>query len=433
MPLEVVDARAETGVPEVLRKHRDWSRPELARDIATVRRVVEDVRERGDDALCHYSKLVYGAEVTPATLPVPIAERDKAAGRVERRVREALETAAAHIRTFHEAQRPDDWSLDRDGAKVGQVFRPIRRVGVHAPAGGFPLPSSLLMTVVPAQVAGVGEIALCCPADTSGAPPDVMLAAAQVCEVDEIYRIGGAHAIAALAYGTETIGACDKVAGPGGLYTTLAKREVFGTVGIDGLFGPSESVVVTDERARPTYAAAELLTQAEHDPEAAAVLVTTSEEFLGACLKEVEAQLQRLPNVADIRESLANHGLAVLVRDFDQAAEIVNELAPEHVCLQVADPPALLAKLRAAGAVMLGDDTPATVSDYCAGPSHVLPTARTARFQSGLGVRDFLVAMNTVEYSRQALFRDAPVADALAAAEGLQAHREGLHARLEER
>ncbi|MGH2758736.1 MAG: histidinol dehydrogenase [Actinomycetota bacterium] len=433
MPLEVVDARAESGVPEVFRRHRDWSRPELARDIATVRRVVDDIRERGDEALIHYSRVVYGAELSPATLPVSVADRDKAAGRVERKVREALEAAATNIRAFHEAQRPQDWSLDREGATVGQVFRPIRRVGIHAPAGGFPLPSSLLMTVVPALVAGVDEIALCCPADTTGAPPDVMLAAAEVCEVEEIYRIGGAHAIAALAFGTDTIRPCDKVAGPGGLYTTLAKREVFGSVGIDGLFGPSESVVVADDRARPAYAAAELLTQAEHDPEAAAVLVTTSEEVLSACLKEVEAQLQSLPNVADIREALANHGLAVLVRDFDQAAQIVNELAPEHVCLQVEDPPALLSKLRAAGAVMMGDDTPATVSDYCAGPSHVLPTARTARYQSGLGVRDFLVAMNTVEYSRQALFREAPIADALASAEGLQAHREGLHARLEER
>ncbi len=433
MPLEVVDARAETGVPEVFRKHRDWSRPELARDIATVRHVVDDVREKGDEALCHYSKLVYGAELTPATIPVPVAERDKAAGRIDRKVREALEAAAENIRVFHEAQKPIDWSLDRDGAKVGQVFRPIRRVGVHAPAGGFPLPSSLLMTVLPAQVAGVRELAICCPADTTGAPPDVMLAAAQVCEVEEIYRLGGAHAIAALAFGTETVPPCDKVAGPGGLYTTLAKREVFGSVGIDGLFGPSESVVVADERAKPAYAAAELLTQAEHDPEAAAVLVTTSEELLSACLKEVEKQLQRLPNVGDIREALANHGLAILVRDFEQAAAVVNELAPEHVCLQVADPPALLSMLSAAGAVMMGDDTPATVSDYCAGPSHVLPTARTARFQSGLGVRDFLVAMNTVEYTRQALFREAPVADSLASAEGLQAHREGLHARLEER
>lgn len=433
MPLEVVDARAESGVPDVFRRHRDWSRPELARDVATVRRVVDDVRERGDEALVHYSKLVYGAELEPNGIAVPVQERDAAAARVDAKVREALAAAAENVRAFHEAQRPRDWSMEREGATLGQVFRPVRRVGVHAPAGGFPLPSSLLMTVVPAQVAGVEQVAVCCPADATGAPPDVMLAAAAVCGVEEIYRIGGAHAIAALAFGTPTIPACDKVAGPGGLYTTLAKREVFGSVGIDGLFGPSESVVVADDRARASYAAAELLTQAEHDPEAAAVLVTTSEEFLAACLSEVEAQLQRLHNVAAVREALATHGLAVLVRDFDQAAEVVNELAPEHVCLQVADPPALLANLRAAGAVMMGDDTPATVSDYCAGPSHVLPTARTARYQSGLGVRDFLVAMNTVEYTRQALFREAPVADTLAAAEGLAAHREGLHVRLEER
>jgi histidinol dehydrogenase len=401
--------------------------------VATVRRVVEDVRERGDLALIHYSKLVYGAELATDGLAVSVEERDAAAAQVESRVIDALEAASANIALFHEAQVPQDWTIDRDGARVGQVFRPIRRVGIHAPAGGYPLPSSLLMSVIPARVAGVDEIAVCCPADRSGQPPAVMLAAAKVAGIEEIYRIGGAHSIAALAYGTETIAACDKVAGPGGLYTTLAKREVFGAVGIDGLFGPSESAVVADAAANPAYAAAELLVQAEHDPEAAAVLITPSEEFLGACLKEAEAQLQRLASAPMIKEALANHGLAVVVRDLEQAAEVVNLIAPEHLCIHVVEPEKFLGSVRAAGAALLGEDTAATLSDYCAGPSHVLPTARTARYQSGLGVRDFLVGINTVEYTRQALFRDAQVADVIASAEGLQAHREGLHIRLKER
>ena len=409
-----------------------WEGPEFTKHIAAVRRVVEDVRERGDEALCDYSKQVYGADVGVDNIAVDVAERDAAAARVEAKVLDALDRAVVNIRAFHEAQMPSDWTIDREGAVVGQVFRPIRRVGFHAPAGGYPLPSSLLMSVVPALVAGVDELAVCCPADASGAPPDVMLAAAKVAGVEEIYRIGGAHAIAALAFGTESVKSCDKVCGPGGLYTALAKREVLGTVGIDGFYGPSEAAVVADADARPAYAAAELLKEAEHGPDSVATLITTSEEFLGQCLQELETQLRKLARAGDIRETLAAHGLAIVVRDLEQAAQLVNDIAPEHLSLHVRDPEELLKHVRFAGTVLLGDETPATLSDYCAGPSHVLPTARTARFQSGLGVRDFLVGINTVEYSRQGLFNDAPIADALAVAEDLQAHRENLHVRLEE-
>lgn len=433
MPLEVIDARTTSDASDVVRRHGGWERPELAKARRDVHRVLEDVREEGDEAVCRIQKAVYGADLTPAKLRVPLEERDAATDRVAANVLKALDQAAANIRTFHEAQRPDDWSIDRDGAKVGQMFRAVRRVGIHAPAGAAPLPSSLLMTAIPARVAGVAEIGVCCPASEEGGPPDVMLAAAKLCEIDEIYRIGGAHAVAALAYGTESIRACDKVCGPGGLYTTLAKRELYGTVGIEGLFGPSESVVVADERARPTFAAAELLTQAEHGTgDEAAILVTTSVAFLAECLREVETRLRRLSNASVIRDALAAHGLAVLVRDLDQAADVVNVLAPEHLCIQVADPHGFLASVRCAGAALIGDGTPAALSDYCAGPSHVLPTARAARFSSGLGVRDFLVAINTIEYSRQALFRDAPIADALAEAEGMHAHRESVLTRLEE-
>jgi histidinol dehydrogenase len=258
-----------------------------------------------------------------------------------------------------------------------------------------------------------------------------MLAAAKVAGIEEIYRIGGAHAIAALAFGTETVKACDKVCGPGGLYTALAKREVLGTVGIDGFYGPSESAVVADAGARPAYSAAELLKEAEHGPDSAATLITTSEEFLAECLQQLEMQLRKLARAHDIRETLATHGLAIVVRDLEQAARVVNGLAPEHLCLHVRDPEAFLETVRFAGTALLGDDTPATLSDYCAGPSAVLPTGGAARHTRGLSVHDFLTSINTVSYTGTALFRDAHIADALSEAEGMDAHRAALHLRLE--
>lgn len=430
MPLEVVDAR--DGFPDVLRKRASWDSAHYTKEAGVVRRILEEVREGGDGALISYTREFDGCELEPEGLRVSVEERDAAAATVDADIVTALEGAADRIRTFHEAQLPKDWSIERDGVKVGQVFRPIQRVGLYAPAGRTALPSTVLMTAVPARVAGTPELVLCTPPDRNGDPSPVVMAAARVMGIEEIYRIGGAQAIAAMAYGTQSVTACDKVCGPGRVYTTLAKQFVYGYVGIDGLFGPSESVVVADERAKPSYAAAELLTQAEHDPDAAAILVTTSEQMLGAVLGEVERRLRKLPNAKLIREAFVAHGLAVLVEDLDRAAEVVNLLAPEHLCIHVADPHAFLVNVRASGAALLGDDTAATLSDYCAGPSHVLPTARTARFQSGLGVGDFVVGINTVEYSRQGLFHDAPVADALAVAEDLQAHRDNLHVRLHE-
>jgi histidinol dehydrogenase len=433
MPLEVVDARTEEGVPKAMRGRTLWEGPEFTKHVTAVRRVVDDVRERGDEALCDYSRQVYGADIGVDQIIVGTAERDAAAARVDAKVLDALQRAVVNIRSFHEAQMPSDWTTDRDGAVVGQVFRAVHRVGFHAPAGGYPLPSSLLMSVVPALVAGVDEIAVCCPADASGAPPDVMLAAAKVAGVEEIYRIGGAHAIAALAFGTDSVRPCDKVCGPGGLYTALAKREVLGTVGIDGFYGPSEAAVVADDGARPAFAAAELLKEAEHGPDSVATLITTSEEFLGDCLKELELQLRRLTRSKDVRETLATHGMALVVRDLEQAVQIVNDLAPEHLSIHVRDPEAFLKGVRAAGTALLGDETPATLSDYCAGPSAVLPTGGAARHTRGLSVYDFLIGINTVSYSGTALFRDAHIADALSEAEGMEAHRAALHLRLEGR
>jgi histidinol dehydrogenase len=432
MPLEVIDVRTERdGLPS-LRKRALWEGPEFAKHVAQVRRVVEDVREQGDEALCRYSRSVYGADLTPDRIAVSVEERDAGAAKVDPKVIAALLGSAERIREYHEKQRPADWSMSRDGAVVGQVFRPIRRIGAHAPAGGYPLPSSFLMTVVPAQAAGCDEVAVCCPAGPDGEAPDVMLAAAQVAGISELYRIGGAHAIAAMAIGTESVRACDKVCGPGGLYTSLAKREVLGTVGIDGFYGPSEAIVVTDGDSNPAYAAAELLKEAEHGPDSAVTLVTTSEGFLHACLEEIETQLRRLKEATRIKDTLATHGLAVVVRDLEQAADVVNEMAPEHLCIHVSEPAVFLESVRAAGTALLGGETPATLSDYCAGPSAVLPTAGAARHTSGLSVLDFLVAINTVSYDRTALFRDASIADALSEAEGMAAHRAALHLRLEE-
>lgn len=432
MPLEVVDVRTELGLPEILRRHGGWDRPELAKAHRSVRRILDDVRGEGDSALIEYTKNFDGALLTAGGLRVTTAERDEAASRVEDRTVDALRTAADNIRVFHEAQKPQDWSIERDGAHVGQTYRPIQRVGLYAPGGRGAYPSTVLMTAVPARVAGVPGLVLCTPPDAHGGVSDVIMAAARIAGIEEIYRLGGAQAIAAMAYGTESVDACDKICGPGNVYVTLAKREVFGTVGIDGLFGPSESVVVADGDSSAVCAAVELLTQAEHDPDAAAILVTSSEDFLGECLRVVEERMRKLPRAAEIREAMATHGLAILVRDLGQAAEAVNMLAPEHLCVQVAEPEDFLPLVKAAGAVLVGAGTPAALSDYCAGPSHVLPTARAARFSSGLSVHDFLVGINTVRYTRKALFRDAPVAEALAVAEDLEAHRQSLHARLEE-
>ncbi len=434
MPLQVLDARTDEGTLQAMRGRSIWEGPDIAKHVAAVRRVVEDVASNGDEALCRYSKLVYGADLTPDRLRVYPADRDAATRRIDKKVLQALEGAAEHIRTYHDAQRPGDWSMEpRDGAVIGQVFRPIRRVGVHAPAGGYPLPSSFLMSVVPAQSAGVDEIAVCCPAGPEGEVPDVMLAAAAVAGIDELYRIGGAHAIAALAFGTDSVQACDKVCGPGGLYTALAKREVLGTVGIDGFYGPSEAAVVADESANPAYAAAELLKEAEHGPDSVATLITTSEDILGATLQELEQQLRRLTRADAVRETLSRHGLAIVVRDLEQAASIVNDLAPEHLCVHTSDPSGFLENVRNAGTALLGADTPATLSDYCAGPSAVLPTGGAAKHTRGLSVLDFLTAINTVSYTGTALFRDAHIADALSDAEGMEAHRAALHLRLEEK
>lgn len=431
MPLEVLDIRAEEGVADLGRRHGGWDRPELLKASRDVQRILTEVQDKGDEALIAYAKAFDGVDLTPAGLRVTISERDEIASGASEDLRRALTAAAENIAFFHEAQRPKDWSVDRDGVVAGQVFRAIHRVGIYVPAALAPLPSSLLMMAVPARIAGVDEIVLCTGPRPDGRPHEAVMAAAQQAGVEEIYRISGAQAIGAMAYGTESVPKVEKICGPGGVYTTLAKRAVYGTVGVDGLFGPSESAVVADEDANPLYAAAELLTQAEHDPDAAAILVTTSEETLEACMREVEAQLRALPRVDQIREAFASHGLAILVRDLEQAAEVVNELAPEHLCVHVRDPAAFVPMVRAAGAILLGGGTPATLSDYCAGPSHILPTARTARFASGLSVRDFMVGINTISYDRKALFREAPVAEALAEAEGLAAHREAVRIRLE--
>ena len=431
MPLEVVDARSE--FPDVLRKRASWDSAEYTKEAAVVRRILEEVRERGDAALVDYTQQFDGCDLTPDGIRVGLAERDALADRVDDGVVQALKGAAERIRLFHEHQVPEDWTFERDGARVGQVFRPIRRVGLYAPAGHTALPSTVLMTAIPARVAGVPEIVLATPPGRNGDPSPVVMAAARVAGIEEIYRVGGAQAIAALAYGTDVVPACDKVCGPGRVHVTLAKQQVYGVVGIDGLFGPSESIVVADGEADARYAAAELLTQAEHGTgDEAAILITTSEALMGECLFEIEKRLRKLPNAKLIREAFISHGLAILVRDLDQAAELVNVLAPEHLCIHTAEPEKFLGGISAAGAALLGPDSAATLSDYCAGPSHVLPTARTARFQSGLGVRDFVVGINTVEYTRQGLFNDAPVADALAVAEDLPAHRENLHVRLDE-
>jgi histidinol dehydrogenase len=433
MPVEVLDLRDELNLPdELLRRHGGWDRPELAHATATVRRVVADVRSDGDRAVLGYTHRFDGVALDASRLRVAEADIKSALDDAEPRLVDALGAAADAIRSYHEAQRPSDWSMEADGRTVGQTFRPIRRVGAYVPGGLGAYPSSVLMTAVPALTAGVEEVAICSPPDSStGEVAASILTAAAIVGVSEVYRVGGAQAVAAMAFGTASIPACDKIVGPGNVYVTLAKREVFGVVGIDGLYGPSESLVVADETATPALAAAELLTQAEHAPDAAAILVTTSGELLEQSLIQIERRLAWLPRRDMIRESLASGGLAILVRDTDQAAEVCNCIAPEHLCVQVAEPDEFLAKVRCAGTVLLGDSSAAALSDYCAGPSHVLPTARAARYSSGLGLRDFLLAINVVSYTADGLVSQARLAETLATAEGLEAHAQSVRVRLE--
>ncbi|GIW43568.1 MAG: histidinol dehydrogenase [Candidatus Binatia bacterium] len=396
------------------------------------RRIVDAVRARGDAAVLEAAARFDGVRLSSAEeLLVPKADLERALRAIPRAARQALEQAAARIARFHRHQRDRSWQFrDRLGFTLGQRVFPLDRAGVYVPGGHAVYPSSVLMNVIPARVAGVREIVMATPSGPEG-PAAAVLAAAAIAGVDRVYRVGGAQAVAALAFGTETIPKVDKIVGPGNAWVQAAKRLVFGVVDIDGIAGPSEVVVVADEHADPSYVAADLLAQAEHGSgDECALLFTPCRALALATQAEVEAQLRALPRRQAIARVLARRAAAIVVGDIEQAIALADAVAPEHLELIVRNPKQWLDKIRHAGAVFVGPWAPAPLGDYAAGPNHVLPTGGTARFFSPLGVYDFVKRSSIVQANRSALEHLAPVVTTLAELEGYEAHANAVRVRL---
>lgn len=400
-----------------------------ARVTARVRTILDAVRRRGDVALLAYTRRLDGVALTAEGLRVPAAELAAAYRALPATVRRDLALAARRIRRFHQGRTERSWTAhDGEGTRFGQLVRPLARVGIYVPGGRAAYPSTVLMTAVPARVAGVGEIVVASPAGPGGQHP-VMLAACHLAGVDAVYRMGGAQAVAALAYGTATVPRVDKIVGPGNIWVATAKQLVYGTVDIDSIAGPSEICIVADGSAAPRFVAADMLAQAEHDPLAAAVCLTPSRQLALRVADALEAQLAGLPRRAIAARALSAYGAIVVTESLADAMALADRLAPEHLELLVRAPRRLLRLVRNAGAVFLGSCTPEAFGDYLAGPSHVLPTGGTARFASPLGVHDFVKRTSLVEGSRRAMRRLGPAVARLARLEGLDAHARSVECR----
>ncbi|MCL4274805.1 MAG: histidinol dehydrogenase [Anaerolineales bacterium] len=392
---------------------------------AAVTRILKDVRTRGDSALQDWTKRLDSLNLKP--VPVSTASIQSALDSIPHAQRDALEKAAARVEAFHKKQPLTSWFTNELGGTVGQIIRPIQRVGLYVPGGTAPLPSTVLMSTIPAKVAGVKEIVVVAPPNQTYADLEVLiapiiLAACAVAGVDEVYAIGGAQAIAALAYGTETIRPVDKIFGPGNLFVTLAKRQVYGVVGIDGLAGPTETVVIADDSANPAWVAADLLAQAEHDLLASAILLTPSQGLIQKVQAEVTNQIEQRSRADIIVASLENRGGAVLTRDLAEAVDLANEYAPEHLALSVTEPWRWAEKVNNAGGVFMGEHSFEVLGDYLAGPSHVMPTGGSARFASPLNVWDFVKIVSLVALDDKTAQNVGPIAATLAQSEGLDAH-----------
>lgn len=385
--------------------------------------IVADVRQRGDAAVLEYTRDLDGLEAqTAAELEIGPDRLAAALQAIPASQRQALQAAAARLTHYAQHQATESWQIDDgDGNALGQLVRPLARVGVYAPGGKAAYPSTVLMNTIPARVVGVDEIVLITPTP-GGDPHPLVLAAAALGGVSRVFTVGGAQAVAALAYGTETLPQVDKIVGPGNAYVAAAKRQVFGQVGIDMIAGPSEVLIIADGSGDPEWAALDLFAQAEHDEDARAILISPDGDHLDAVAEAVERLLPGQPRAAIIRAALDKQGALVRVADLDEALTLANRIAPEHLELAVAEPEALLDGIRNAGAVFVGAQSPEAFGDYCAGPNHVLPTGRTARFSSPLGVYDFQKRLSVIHASPAGASVLAPVAAELARAEGLEAH-----------
>lgn len=390
---------------------------------AVVADIIAAIRARGDDALVEYTNRFDRRSIASAAeLEIPKAARAAAWQSLDPKLKAALEAAAERIRTYAQRQKLEGWEFtDADGNRLGQKVTPMDRAGLYVPGGKAAYPSSVLMNAIPAKVAGVGELVMVVPAGDGVVNP-VVLGAAHLAGVDRVFTIGGAQAVAALAYGTQTIPAVDKIVGPGNSYVAAAKRLVFGKVGIDSIAGPSEIVVIADGQTDPRWIAMDLFSQAEHDEVAQSILIAPDAAYLDAVFAAMNARLAELPRADIVRQSIAGRGALILVRDLAEAAQVSNRIAPEHLELSVADPRRLLESIQHAGAVFLGRYTPEAFGDYCAGPNHVLPTSRAARFSNPLGVYEFQKRSSLIEISPNGAKRLADIAGTIADAEGLQAH-----------
>ncbi|HWL26273.1 MAG TPA: histidinol dehydrogenase [Ureibacillus sp.] len=396
--------------------------------LKTVRQVIQDVRENGDEALRKYSEM--WDKVSLEDFRVSQSEINEAVAQFDPQLKKDLEEAAQNIRYYHEAQKRNDYKLPlADGSWLAQRIIPLDAVGLYVPGGSAAYPSSVLMNVIPAQVAGVKRIVITSPAGKDGKLPPAVLVAAHILGIKEIYKVGGAQAIAALAYGTESIAPVDKITGPGNIYVALAKREVFGEVAIDMIAGPSEICVLADDTAFADEVAADLLSQAEHDPLACAVLITTSESLADEVAEQVESQLSKLPREEIARKSVDNFGQIYIAETMDQAVAAVNSLAPEHLEIMTEKAEVVAEQIRHAGCVFIGRYSSEPVGDYFAGTNHVLPTNSTARFASGLNVDDFIKKTNVVYYSEKTWKENAPKIARLARMEGLEGHARAVESR----
>lgn len=425
--MKASDAEFEKNLDALL----SWDSEADAHVSQTVRNILADVRSRGDTALLEYTRRLDNLDAKSVQeLEVPPARMTQALNNIAGPQREALELAAWRIRDYHARQVQASWQYqDEFGTVLGQRVLPVDRAGIYVPGGKAAYPSSVLMNAIPANVAGVGEVIMVVPAP-SGALADLVLAAAVLGGVDRVFTVGGAQAIAALAYGTETIPAVDKIVGPGNIYVAKAKKEVFGVVGVDMVAGPSEILVICDGQTEPDWIAMDLLSQAEHDEQAQSILLSPDANFLDAVERSLDKLLPTLERSAIAATSLRDRGALIEVADLQEAARISNRIAPEHLELSVADPDALLSLVRHAGAVFLGRHTAEALGDFCAGPNHVLPTSATARFSSPLGVYDFQKRSSIIRFTPEGAAQLGKSASVLARSEGLTAHARSAEYRI---
>lgn len=395
-----------------------------------VSEILEDVINRGDEALFEYTQKFDGVRLD--SIEITQKEMDEAIEAIDKDLLKVIKRAAENIRIYHEKQRENSWFITKeDGIVLGQKVTPLSRVGVYAPAGSAPLPSTVLMDVIPAKIAGVGEIILCSPPGKDGKMNPLVLACARLAGVDRAFMIGGAQAVGAMAYGTKSVPKVDKIVGPGSIYVATAKKMVFGVCGIDMIAGPSEVLVIADETANPAYVAADLLSQAEHDRLASSILVTTSKEIAVKVSEEVDNQLKKLERAEIASKSIEDYGAIIVTSTIEEAIEISNTIAPEHLEVCTKEPFSLLDDLKNAGAIFLGNYSPEPLGDYYAGSNHTLPTSGTARFFSPLGVYDFVKRQSVISYSKKAFDKAAADVSAFADAEGLTAHRNAIRIRTE--